>query len=78
VHRYALEVLGMGRSGRGTTVRVADGEPGVELQVDFGKMGVIDDGGSGRRRIVHALIFTAVSSRHCFVWLSVTQTTEGA
>jgi transposase len=76
VHRYALEVLGVGRLARGTTVRVADGEPGIELQIDFGKMGLIDDPGSGRRRVVHALIFTAVFSRHCFVWLSFTQTTE--
>jgi hypothetical protein len=39
VHRYALEVLGVGRSARTTTVRVADGEPGVECQIDFGRMG---------------------------------------
>jgi hypothetical protein len=39
LHRYALEVLGHGRSARKTTVRVADGEPGAECQVDFGKMG---------------------------------------
>jgi hypothetical protein len=76
LHRYALEVLGVGRSARGTTVRVADGEPGAELQIDFGKMGLIDDPGSGRRRVVQALIFTACFSRHCFVWLSFTQTTE--
>jgi hypothetical protein len=75
LHRYALEVLGVGRSARGTTVRVADGDPGVELQVDFGKMGLIADAVSGRRRVVQALIFTAVYSRHCFVWLSFTQTT---
>jgi hypothetical protein len=41
-------------------VRVADGEPGVERQVDFGKMGLLDDPAAGRRRTVHALIFTAV------------------
>ncbi|MBF6558453.1 MAG: IS21 family transposase, partial [Acidimicrobiales bacterium] len=76
LHRYALEVLGVGRSARGTTVRVADGGPGVELQIDFGKMGLIDDPDSGRRRVVQALIFTACFSRHCFVWLSFTQTTE--
>jgi Integrase core domain len=76
VHRYALEVLGVGRSARGVTVRVADGEPGVELQVDFGKMGLIFDSGSGRRRVCWALIFTACYSRHCFVWLSFSQTTE--
>ena len=76
LHRYALEVLGVGRSARTTTVRVADGEPGGELQVDFGKMGLIADPDSGRRRVVHALIFTACYSRHCFVWLSFRQTTE--
>ena len=76
VHRYALEVLGVGRSARGVTVRVADGEPGVELQVDFGKMGLIFDSVAGRRRVCWALIFTACYSRHCFVWLSFSQTTE--
>jgi Integrase core domain len=75
LHRYALEVLGVGRSARGTTVRVADGEPGAELQIDFGKMGLVPDPESGRRRVCHALIFTAVYSRHTFVWLTFTQTT---
>jgi hypothetical protein len=75
LHRYALEVLGVGRSARGTTVRVADGEPGVEVQVDFGRMGFLHDPLTGRRRVVQALIFTAVYSRHCFVWLSFSQTT---
>jgi transposase len=72
VQRYVLEVCGRGR-GRGPTVRVADGEPGDELQVDFGRMGFIVE---GRRRVVQALIFTACYSRHCFVWLTVRQTTE--
>jgi transposase len=76
LHRYALEVLGVGRSARTTTVRVADGEPGSELQVDFGKMGLIADPATGRRRVAWALIFTACYSRHCFVWLSFRQTTE--
>jgi transposase len=76
LHRYALEVLGVGRSARRSTVPVADGDPGVELQVDFGKMGLIFDTVSGRRRVCWALIFTAVYSRHCFVWLSFAQTTE--
>jgi hypothetical protein len=76
LHRYALETLGVGRSARGSTVRVADGEPGVEVQIDFGKMGLIADPESGRRRVCQALIFTAVYSRHSFVWLTFTQTTE--
>jgi hypothetical protein len=75
LHRYALEVLGVGRSARGTTVRVADGEPGEECQIDFGKMGLVPDPTSGRRRVCHALIFTAVYSRHTFVWLTFAQTT---
>ena len=76
LHRYALEFLGVGRSARGTTVRVADGEPGSELQIDFGRMGLIPDPAPGRKRFVWALIFTATYSRHCFVWLSFRQTTE--
>lgn len=75
VHRYALEVCDVGRGRRGSTVRVADGEPGDELQVDFGKMGRITDPDTGRQRDVWALIFTAVVSRHCFVWLTHRQTT---
>jgi transposase len=75
LHRYALEVLKVGR-GRGTTVRVADGEPGDELQVDFGRMGLVFDPVGGRHRVVHALIFTACFSRHCFVWLTFTQTLD--
>lgn len=75
LHRYALEELGVGRSLRSTTVRVADGEPGAELQVDFGKMGLVFDAETGRQRVCWALIFTAVFSRHSFVWLSFRQTT---
>jgi hypothetical protein len=73
LHRYALEVLEHGRGSARSTVRVADGEPGAECQVDFGKMGLIDDPAAGRRRVVHALIFTAVYSRHCYVRLSFRQ-----
>jgi hypothetical protein len=76
LHRYALEVLGVGRSARGVTVRVADGEPGLELQVDFGRMGLVFDSVTGRRRVCWALVFTACYSRHCFVWLSFNQTLE--
>jgi transposase len=75
VQRYVAEVLGRTR-GRGPTVRVNDGEPGDELQVDFGRMGLVFDLVSGRDRVVHALIFTACFSRHCFVWLTHRQTTE--
>ena len=75
VQRYVLEVCGRSR-GAGPTVRIADGEPGDELQVDFGRMGFIVDAETGRRRVVQALIFTACYSRHCFVWLTFRQTTQ--
>lgn len=72
LHRFAVERCGFARSR--TTVRVADGEPGMECQIDFGRLGMISDLVTGRRRAVHALLFTAVYSRHMFVWLSFSQT----
>jgi len=72
LNRFATQHCGFGQAK--TTVRVDDGEPGSELQVDFGRMGLVPDP-SGGRRLVHALIFTACYSRHCFVWLSHRQTT---
>ncbi|MEA2827753.1 MAG: hypothetical protein QOG43_2192 [Actinomycetota bacterium] len=75
LHRYALEVLGH-RRGRGPTVRVADGRPGDECQVDFGRMGSLHDPATDRTRAAYALIFTAGVSRHSFVWVSFTQTTQ--
>jgi transposase len=73
LHRFAVERCGF-RTGRGATVRIADGEPGVECQVDFAQLGLLTDPETGRRRRVHALIFTAVLSRHMFVWLTHSQT----
>jgi transposase len=72
VHRFAVERCGF--AARTTTVRVADGEPGVECQVDFAQLGLLVDPETGKRRRVHALIFTAVVSRHMFVWLTYSQT----
>lgn len=76
LHRYALEELGVGRSVRSSTVRVSDGEPGDELQVDFGKLGRIPDPDLGRMRDLWALIFTPVVSRFSFVWLTHRQTID--
>jgi transposase len=72
LHRFCVECCGFGRST--ATVRVADGDPGVECQIDFARMGLIDDPETGRRRVAQALIFTAVYSRHTFVWLTYSQT----
>jgi transposase len=72
LHRFCVERCGFGTTA--ATVRVADGEPGSEVQVDFGYLGMLVDPVSGQRRKVHALIFTACYSRHMFVWLSFSQT----
>jgi hypothetical protein len=66
LHRYALEVCDVGRGRRGTTVRVNDGEPGDECQVDFGRLGLVPDAAAGRGRVCHALIFTPVVKRPGF------------
>ena len=72
--RFAAEECGYSSSRSRVTVPVADGEPGGEVQVDFGYLGMITDG--GRRRKLHALVFTAVYSRYCFVYLTFSQTTQ--
>jgi transposase len=76
LHRYALEVCDVGRGRRGVTVRVNDGKPGDELQLDFGRLGLIPDPDSGRQRVCQALIFTPVVSRYTFVWMSFRQGIE--
>lgn len=69
LHRYAARELGLG--GRRTTVRLAEGRAGEELQMDFGAVGFVSEG--GRRRRVWALVLTAAVSRHLFVWLTYRQ-----
>jgi transposase len=74
LHRFAVACCDFGL--RRATVRVADGEPGAELQVDFGKMGLIPDPAAGRQRVCWALVFTACYSRHSYVWLTHRQRLE--
>ncbi|MBV8446282.1 MAG: IS21 family transposase [Candidatus Dormibacteraeota bacterium] len=74
LHRYCQQRTEY--RGRRDTVPVADGEPGVECQIDFARMGMCFDCEASRRQVVHALIFTAVYSRHMFVWLTFSQTLE--
>jgi transposase len=70
--RFAVQRCGAGR--RTTTVRVDDPKPATELQVDFGRLGLIPDG--DKNRVCQGLIFTACFSRHQFVWPTFLQTTE--
>ena len=71
--RFAAAECGFSSARSRVTVPVTDGEPGREVQVDFGYLGMIRDG--DKRRKLHALVFTAVFSRYCFVYLTFSQTT---
>jgi transposase len=76
LHRFAVAELGVGRSA--ATVPIADCDPGTELQVDTGWMGYLEPDVFGKRRRFRAWIFTAVYSRHRFVWPCLHETTASA
>ncbi len=76
LRRYALTELGFGRTR--PTVPVADGEAGVEIQLDTGWMGLLERDLFGQRRRFRAWIFTAVRSRHRLVYPVFRETTETA
>lgn len=76
LHRFAVAELGFGRTA--ATVPIADCAPGEELQVDTGWMGYLEADALGKRRRFRAWIFTAVYSRHRFVWPCLHETTETA
>ena len=77
LYRFAVEQLGFGRAA--PTIPVLDGEPGQELQVDTGWVGWLTLPLSPqKRRHFRAWIFTAVFSRHRFVYPTFEETTARA
>lgn len=74
LRRFAMSELGFG--GKAPTIPVADCGPGEEIQLDTGWVGALAPDESGRRRRFRAWIFTAVRSRHRFVWPVQQETTE--
>lgn len=66
LRRSALEHLGFGRTA--PTAAVADCGPGEEVQLDTGWMTLLEKDLFGRCRRFRAWIFTAVLSRHRFVY----------
>lgn len=50
------------------TIRMADAIPGEVAEVDFGRLGLVWDSDTGRRRVAWALVIVLAYSRHCFVW----------
>ncbi len=73
LRRFAIAELGFG--GTAPTIPVADCGPGEEVQVDTGWMTCLEPDLFGRRRRFRAWIFTAVLSRHRFVWPVFQETT---
>lgn len=73
LRRYAVQELGFGR--KMSTVLLEDPPVGQEAQVDFGRMGMMLDSETGRKRKLWALIVTLSYSRYQFVWPTFSQTT---
>ena len=71
LYRYVVKHCGFGE--KPTTVRVADVAPGELAEIDFGRLGLIQDGLLGRRRVLWALVVTLVHSRHQYVHLTHSQ-----
>jgi transposase len=77
LHRFAVAELGFGRTA--ATIPVADCEPGQEVQLDTGWVLWLEpDLLHPKRRRLRAWIFTAVRSRHRFVWPCQRETTTSA
>ena len=74
--RFARAELGFGQAE--PTLPVADGKPGEECQLDTGWTGRLEPDLFGRRRRFRSWIFTAVCSRHRFVYPSFVETTAMA
>lgn len=74
LRRFAVDELDWRK--REPTVLIEDAPPGVEAQADFGKMGMVVDPTTGKRRALYALIVTLGFSRYQFVWPTFVQTTE--
>jgi Mu transposase-like protein len=75
LHRFAVLELQFGKTA--TTIPVADGEPGHEVQLDTGWVGWLTLP-QGKRRRFRAWVFTAVRSRHRFVYPTFEETTARA
>jgi transposase len=75
LHRFAVLELQFGKTA--STIPVLDGEPGQELQLDTGWVGRLTFPERKWRRF-RAWIFTAVRSRHRFVYPTFEETTARA
>ncbi len=59
------------------TVRMGESAPGEVAEMDFGRLGLMEDPETGRRWVVWALIIVLSYSRHSFVWPTFSQKLVG-
>ena len=64
------------RRPRRLTVRMEDTPPGEVAEMDFGRLGLVHDPKTGRRRAVYALLVVLGYSRHSFLWATHSQKLE--
>jgi len=76
LYRFAVLELQFGQTA--TTLPVLDGDPGQELQIDTGWVGWLMPPPPAPRRRFRAWIFSAVCSRHRFVYPTFEETTARA
>ena len=74
LHRFVACRNWRGRSR--STVRMEDTAPGEVAELDFGRLGLVPDPETGRRRMVWALIVVLAYSRQSFVWPTFSQKLE--
>ncbi len=66
LYRFVARRNWQGRNRR--TMRMEESPPGEVAELDFGRLGLMEDPETGRRRTVWALIVVLAYSRHSFVW----------
>ena len=74
LHRFVSRRNWRGQSRN--TVRMGESVPGEVAEMDFGRLGFIQDPETGRRSTVWALIVVLAHSRHGFVWPTFSQKLE--
>src|SRR3972149_2979482 len=67
LRRFVIRKGWLGKSTR-TTVRMADTDPGEVAEADFGRLGLMWDQQSGRRRQAWGMVTVLGYSRHEFLW----------
>jgi len=67
LRRFVIRRGWLGKSSR-TTVRMADTKPGEVAEADFGRLGLMWDPRSGRRRLAWGMLVVLGYSRHSLLW----------